>query len=81
MGFAGRAQWIADTLPSPLHFQRERPARQGRSLCQYLIVERTALQAQAVALGQIMDAATKNVVLGDDFNYVESVLVALQAMK
>ena len=44
-------------------------------------VERPALQGEAVRLGEIVDAAAQDVVLGDDFLDVVAVLDALQAVR
>jgi len=41
-------------------------------------IKGTALHAQAVALGQVVDATSQDVVFGDNFLYIEGVLDALQ---
>ena len=74
-------------FPAPLHFQRALGGIGLHGQADRLVedpvedVERPALQAQAVLLGEVVDAAAQDVVLRDDLFDIECVLEALQSMR
>jgi hypothetical protein len=74
-------------FPASLHFQRSLGGIFLHGLANRLVedtvqnVERLALQAQTILLGQIVNATAQDVVLGDDLFEIKSLLETLQTMR